>query len=139
MIVTAELALQTVEGTGLAFEARVAGHSLTFDSGATAEAPTPMQVVLAAVGGCTAMDVISILRKKRQQVTGYELVVTGEKAEEHPKVFTRIEVLHRVRGHDISPAAVEDAIRRSDSKYCSLHAMREASVKRSSRFEILPA
>ena len=85
------------------------------------------------------MDVISILRKQRQQVTGYEIEVTAERREEHPRAYTRIDILHRVRGHDVSPAAVEEAIRLSDTKYCSVHAMLAPAVTMTSRFEILPA
>ena len=133
----ADLQLETVEGAGLRFAVRAGEHSLLLDSGAEAEGPSPMQAVLAALGGCTAMDVISILRKKRQAVTGYEVAVLGERrTDQHPKVFTRIEVVHRVRGHGINPAAVADAIQLSDAKYCSVHAMLGAAVAITSRFEI---
>jgi len=136
---TARLALETVEGSGLRFAVRAGDFSLKLDAGPEAEAASPMQALLAALGGCTAMDVISILRKKRQQVTGYEVEVTGERrTSEHPKVFTRIEIVHRVRGRDISPAAVADAIQLSDTRYCSVHAMLEHGVPITSRFEIVP-
>ncbi len=134
---TARLELETIEGAGLRFGAEVGGHRLRFDSGPGAAAASPMQAVLAAVGACTAMDVISILRKKRQQVTGYKVQVNGERrTDQHPKVFTRIEVVHQVWGHDVSPAAVEEAVRLSDTKYCSVHAMLEPAVELTSRFEI---
>jgi putative redox protein len=132
------LTLKSLE-QGMRFDAAIGSFTVPFDSGPEATAPTPMQVVLAALGGCTAMDVISILRKKRQAVTGYEVVVTGEKREEHPKHYSRIEIVHRVRGRDIHPAAVEEAVRLSDTKYCSVHAMLEPRVEITSRFEILPA
>ena len=135
---TAHLQLQTIE-TGLRFSVRTGKVSFTLESGAEATHPNPVQVVLAAVAGCSGMDVISLLRKKRQQVTGYEIEVTAERRDEHPRAFTRIEILHRVRGHDVSPAAVEDAIRLSDTRYCSVHAMLEPQVKLVSRFEVLPA
>jgi putative redox protein len=135
---SARLELETVAGTGLRFGARVGEHSLQFDSGPEAVAATPMQAVLAALGACTAMDVISILRKKRQPVTGYRIEVNGERrTDQHPKVYTRIEIVHRVWGRDISPQAVEEAIRLSDTKYCSVHAMLEHAVTITSRFEIL--
>ncbi len=133
----AVLELETVEGTGLRFAVRAGEHVFLLDSGAEAEGPSPMQTVMAALGGCTAMDVISILRKKRQAVTGYQVEVIGERrTDQHPKVFTRIEMVHRVRGHDISPEAVADAVRLSDTKYCSVHAMLGATVAITSRYEI---
>jgi len=131
------LELETVEGARMRFAARVGEHSFLFDSGAEAEGPTPMQAVMAALGGCTAMDVISILRKKRQAVTGYEVEVVGERrTDQHPKVFTRLEVVHRVRGHGISEAAVAEAIRLSDTRYCPVHAMLGSAVAITSRYEI---
>jgi putative redox protein len=134
----AKLKLETVEGAGLRFGVEVARVRMTMDSGPEATAPSPMQAVLAAVGGCTGMDVISILRKQRQQVTGYELEVSAERSEQHPKVFTSIEVVHRVRGRDLREAGLAEAIRLSDTKYCSVHAMLEGSVKLTSRYEIIP-
>jgi putative redox protein len=123
----------------LRFGVRVGKVTFTLESGPDARYPNPVQAVLSSVAGCSGMDVISILRKMRQEVTGYEIEVTGERREEHPRAFTRIEILHRVRGHDLSPAAVEEAIRLSDTKYCSVHAMLESAVKLVSRFEVLPA
>ena len=136
---TATVRLATVAGTGLRFDARLGDYALTLDSGPEAAGPTPMDVILAALGGCTAMDVIGILRKKRQEITGYEVEVVGERrTHEHPKIYTRIEIVHRLRGHAVSPAAVEEAIRLSDTKYCSVHAMLHHGVPITSRFEILP-
>jgi putative redox protein len=67
------------------------------------------------------------------------VILSGERRAEHPRAFTRIEILHRVTGHDVSQAALEDAIRLSDTKYCSVHAMLEPHVEIVSRYEILPA
>jgi putative redox protein len=134
---SATLRLETVEGARLRFGARVGEHAFEFDAGPEAEAPSPVQVVQAALGGCTAMDVISILRKKRQQVTGYEVEVLAERRlDQHPRILTRVEVIHRVRGKGIDPAAVADAIELSDTKYCAVHAMLEHAVAIRSRFEI---
>ncbi len=136
---TARLALETVEGTGLRFSARAGDFTLQLDSGPAPTAASPMQALLVALGGCTAMDVISILRKKRQQVTAYEVEVSGERrTDRHPKVYTRIEIVHRVSGRDLSPAAVEEAVRLSDTKYCSVHAMLAQGVPITSRFEVVP-
>jgi len=101
--------------------------------------PSPVQAVLAALGACTALDVISILRKKRQRVTSYEVRLHGERPTEHPRYFTRIEIVHVIHGHDVRADAVADAIRLSDTKYCSVHAMLEPKAEIVSRFEILPA
>ncbi len=134
----ATLNLETVEGTRMRFGVRVGEHAFQFDAGPEAEGPSPMQVVPAALGGCTAMDVISILRKKRQAVTGYEVEVVAERRmDQHPKTFTRMEIVHRVRGRGISPAAVAEAVELSDTKYCGVHAMLEPKVAITSRYEII--
>jgi putative redox protein len=135
---TARLNLQTVD-QGLRFDAEVAGLRFPLDSGQGAIAPSPMQAVLAAVGGCTGMDVISILRKMRQKVMAYELVVNAERADEHPRVFTEIEIVHRITGVDLSPSMIERAIQLSETQYCSVHAMLAPSVRLSSRYELVPA
>ena len=134
----ARLRLESLEAPGLRFRADTDKVSIVLDSTPGHTDPNPMQAMLAAVGGCSGMDVISILRKKRQQVTGYEIEVVAERAEQHPRVYTRIEVIHRVRGRDLSAVAIEEAIRLSDTKYCSIHAMLEPKVALSSRFEIVP-
>jgi putative redox protein len=134
---SAVLRLETVEGPGLRFGARIGENAFVLDTGPEAEGPSPVQAVQAALGGCTAMDVISMLRKKRQQVTGYEVEVLAERRmDQHPKIFTRMEIIHRVRGRGINPAAVAEALELSDTKYCAVHAMLEHVVAISSRFEI---
>jgi putative redox protein len=134
----ASLRLETVEGTRLRFGVRVGGQSFLLDTGPEAEGPSPVQAVQAALGGCTAMDVISILRKKRQPVTGYEVEVLAERRmDAHPRILTRMEVIHRVRGRGVSAAAVAEAIERSETKYCAVHAMLEHAVAITSRFEII--
>jgi putative redox protein len=75
-------------------------------------------VLLEALAGCTGMDVISILRKKRQQVSGLSVEVQGSRAQQHPKVYTRIEVFYRVRGKNVDPQAVARAIELSATRYC---------------------
>ena len=99
-------------------------------------APTPMELVLIALGGCTGSDVVSILEKKRQRGTGYEIEVRAERRAEHPRIYTSIEVVHRVRGHSIDPKAVAHAIELSDTKYCSVSAMLSAAAKITTRYEI---
>jgi putative redox protein len=134
---SATLRLETAEGTRLRFGVRAGEHAFVLDSGPEAEGPSPVQAVQAALGGCTAMDVISILRKKRQRVTGYEVEVLAERRmDQHPRILTRMEIIHRVRGRGISPAAVAEAIELSDTRYCAVHAMLEHAVAISSRYEI---
>jgi putative redox protein len=99
------------------------GHVFTMDSGPEMIAPSPVDTLLAALGGCSAMDVADILRKKRQKVTDYRVILDGERRKEHPRVFTRITVRHVVTGHSVSESAVREAIRLSDEKYCTVHAM----------------
>ncbi len=137
---SARVVLQTVEGKSLVFEAQTEGGAkFLMDSAKQPRGASPVETLLAALGGCSGMDVIGILRKKRQVVLGYEVVVTGERRSEHPRAFTRIEVMHRVRGRDLSAQAIEEAIRLSDATYCSVHATLAPAVEIVTRYEIIPA
>jgi len=136
---TVSLALETVAGTGLRFGGTSAPFSVTFDSGPGATAVNPVRMLLLSLGACTGMDVISILRKQRQAVTGYEILMTGRRRAEHPRIFVAIEILHRLRGRDLSAAAIEEAIRLSSTKYCSVSGQIGATASIVNRFEILPA
>jgi putative redox protein len=100
-------------------------------------APSPVEMLLVALGGCHAMDVIAILRKRRQRVTGYEVEVAGERRDAHPRAFTRIEILHRLRGRDLSPRAIEDAIHLSHTKYCSVQASLDPGIVVTNRYEVV--
>ncbi len=99
-------------------------------------AASPMELLLIALGGCTGADVVSILKKKRQRVIGYDIEVRAERRAEHPRIYTRIEVIHRVRGRAIDRKAVKQAIQLSETKYCSVSAMLGAAAQLSMRFEI---
>lgn len=102
-------------------------HDVILDSdpsvGGTDLGSRPMELILEGLAGCTAMDVISIMRKKRQNVTGYEVTAHAERASQHPKVFTAIEINYIFRGKDIDPKAVERAIELSEQIYCPAQAM----------------
>lgn len=89
----------------------------------------PMELIAIGLAGCTAMDVISIVQKKRQQVSAFETRIESEKAEEHPKVFTNIKVIYYFEGRNIDPTAVERAIELSATKYCPAQAMLEKAVR----------
>jgi len=136
----ARVVLQTVAGKEIVFEAHTgSGPAFIMDSAAHPKGPNPVETLLASLGACGAMDVIGILRKKRQVVLGYEVSLVGHRKPEHPRKFTRIEVVHRVRGRNLNPRAIEEAIRLSDTKYCTVHATLAPSVEIVTRYEIVPA
>ena len=113
------------------------GHALAIETNsARASAPTPMELLLVALGGCTGVDVVSILRKKRQRVTAYRVEVRGERRAEHPRAYTRLEVRHIVRGHNLSERAVAQAIALSEQKYCSVAATLRPAAEIVSSYEI---
>lgn len=99
------------------------GHALVVDGSPQKLGPSPMELLLIGMAGCTAYDVVDILHKKRQMVTGLEVIARAERAEEHPRVYTRIAVEYIVRGREVKPKAVEEAIRLSQEKYCSASIM----------------
>jgi putative redox protein len=114
------------------------GHALTIDtSHERASAPTPIELLLIALGGCTAVDVISILQKKREQVTDYKVEVRGERREGHPRSFKRMEVRHIVTGKNVSARSVAQAIELSETKYCSVAATLRPSAEIVSSYEII--
>jgi len=102
-------------------------HMDTDSEGSDASAPGPKETLLAALAGCTAIDVASILRKKRQSAATYEVAVSAESAESHPKVFTAISVEHRVTG-DVTDEALRRAVELSSTRYCPVSAMLSKSV-----------
>ncbi len=104
------------------------GHALVLDTGQVKTASTPIEMVLIALCGCTASDVVGILRKKREPFTALEVEAQAERADDHPKVFTHIRLVYRVRGK-VTHKAMEDAVRLSKEKYCSVSAMLEKSAK----------
>jgi putative redox protein len=126
---------------GMSFVAETgSGHILAMDGapegGGRNLAPRPMETMLAGTGGCTAYDVVLILRKSGQHVTGCDVVVKAERAATDPKVFTAIHMHWIVRGHDLKPNLVESAIRLSHQKYCSASAMLEKTAAITHDYEI---
>jgi putative redox protein len=137
-MIEGKLRLATVEGEGRQFVAESGtGHAVVMDDANGHTGPKLIELALLALGGCTGFDVISILRKKRQKVTGYEIELRAEQNPEPPSYFTRVEIKHRLRG-DIDPEAVEKAIHLSETKYCSVGAMISRTAKIETTFEILP-
>jgi len=104
------------------------GHAMVVDTGETKTASSPVELVLIGLCGCTASDVVGILRKKREPFTGLEVVAQAERAGDHPKVYTQIKLVYRVRGQ-VSHKAMEDAVRLSKEKYCSVSAMLEKTAR----------
>ncbi|MBI3761762.1 MAG: OsmC family protein [Chloroflexi bacterium] len=113
------------------------GHTLRMDGRGNVTGFSPMELMILGLAGCTGMDVIDILRKKRQDVTAFAVNVRGTQANEHPFVYTDIEVEYVVRGHGVDPKAVERAIELSQTKYCPTSAMlcRTATLRSSYRIE----
>lgn len=127
---------------GMAFQGSAnSGYTLQMDSGPAVGGEEsgfrPMELLLIGLGGCTAMDVLSILRKKRQEVTGFDVDVDARQAEDHPHVFTHIIVNYVIRGRDINPKAVERAIYLSETKYCPAQAMFAKATTVEHTYEII--
>jgi putative redox protein len=113
--------------SGMTFEVRTpSGHRLTVDAseehGGEGHGPSPMEVLLVALAGCTGMDVISLLRKMRQNVTAYEVRVSGTAADDHPRIYTSVEVEHFVTGVALDRSKVERAVELSATRYCPVSA-----------------
>jgi putative redox protein len=114
------------------------GHALTIDSDRQSnKAPGPMELLLVALGACTATDVVIILEKKRQKLESLEVICSGERATEPPSVWIKLEVLYRLRGQ-LDEAAVKRAIELSEEKYCSVSATLKKLATLTWRYEILP-
>jgi len=104
------------------------GHALVVDAGDTKSASSPIELVLIALCGCTASDVVGILRKKREPFTALEVAAQAERAGDFPKVYTEVKLVYRVRGK-VTHKAMEDAVRLSKEKYCSVSAILEKTAK----------
>ena len=114
------------------------GHAQLMDSkGDRHAATTPLEMLLVAVAGCTAADVISILLKKRQDVTGYNVEIEGTRADMHPRKFIKFHIHHIVHGKGVSEKAVADAIKLSDTTYCSVAATVRPTAEITTSYEIV--
>jgi putative redox protein len=127
---------QRLTFTGTADSGFIVGLGSKTEAGGDNDGFRPIELVAIGLAGCTAMDVISILQKKRQNVTNFEVLVHAERAEDHPKVFTHVNVKYLVEGHNIDPTALERAIELSTTKYCPAHAMLSKAVEIDSTYEI---
>ena len=119
------------------------GYTVIMDTipqfGGNGEGMIPKDVLLSALGGCTGMDVISILRKMRQEVTGYRIQLRGEEHTEHPKKFDRIVVEHIIEGYKLNPEQVAKAVQLSHEKYCTIAASLAGSVEIEMTYQIIEA
>jgi len=139
-----ECTINWLPGTGMGFVAETgSGHLITMDGatdgGGRNLAPRPMETVLAGTGGCTAYDVVLILKRGRHAVSGCQVKVQAERAAQDPKVFTRIHMHFIVTGHQVPAAAVERAVAMSHEKYCSASIMLAKTAQITTSFEIADA
>ena len=130
--------------TGMSFIAETgSGHLITMDgppdAGGRNLAPRPMETVLAGTGGCTAFDVVMILQRSRQEVTGCEVKLTAERAEIDPKVFVNIHMHFLITGKNLKRESVERAVKLSAEKYCSASIMLAKTAKITHTWEIIAA
>jgi putative redox protein len=139
-MISGSVTLTDPEGTHKQFVASDGrGHHFLIDDAAGNTGPKPIELIAIGLAGCTAFDVIGILRKKRQEVTGYEVKVEADQRQDPPNVFTKIRVHHIVTGDDVAENALQDAIHLSESKYCSVSAMLQLSGEIETTYEIVPA
>jgi len=117
------------------------GHAIVMDGdtevGGNNTGLRPMELLLIGVGGCSGMDIVSILKKKRENITGLEVNVDGKKADEHPKKYTDIDIEFIVKGKNLSEDAVKKAVQLSMDKYCSVKATIEGTAKVNFRYKII--
>ena len=138
-MITANVKLTQPSGTQRQFVATSGtGHHILIDDAAGNTGAKPIELVAIALAGCTAFDVIGILRKKRQEVTGYEVTVEADQTPDPPQVFTKVRIHHIVTGVGIAEHALRDAIHLSETKYCSVGAMVKQSAEIESTYEIVP-
>ncbi len=129
------------KGSGLDFSATLgSGYVLDLSGDANETQGSPMEMLLAGVAGCTAVDIVFILQRQRQPVSGVEVAIEGTRADDHPKVYTDVKLIYLVSGDNLDPKAVERAVELSEEKYCSASIMfRRAGVNMTSEFRVLPS
>jgi putative redox protein len=125
----------------MAFEAEINGHKIVIDAGPLVggenRGPRPKPLMLAALGGCTAMDVISILKKMRVEVEDLNVIVEGDLTDEHPKHFTKIHVIYEFTGKDLPMEKLKTAIELSEERYCGVSAVYKKTMVITSEIKII--
>ena len=135
-----EMTIQANYEMGVQFDIETSsGRHIAIDGGEHQTGDSPMEMLLVALAGCMGISVISVLQKKRQDVTAYQLRVHGVRATEHPKVFVEITIEHFVTGHHIQPAAVARSIELGETRYCGASAMLGKTAKITNTFQIIEA
>ena len=124
----------------MAFETEINGHKLIIDAkeevGGQDKGPRPKPLMLAALGGCTSMDIVSILKKMRVELKSLNVIVEGELSEEHPKRFTKMHVIYEVEGDDLPMDKIEKAVSLSEDKYCGVSAVYKEVMEITSEIRI---
>lgn len=127
--------------SGMAFETEMDGHKLVIDAdesvGGADRGPRPKPLMLLALAGCTGMDVISILKKMRVEMTGFNVKVEAEMTEEHPKVYSSMHVIYEFKGPDLPMDKLERAVELSEERYCGVSAVYRKAVEMSSEIRII--
>lgn len=124
----------------LDFEGHTSSHQVPMSGiGSSDLGPTPMEIVLMGLGGCTGMDTVAILEKMRVEFDRFEVLVEGDRAEDHPKVFTHLNVVYRIWGEDIPEDKLSRAVELTQEKYCSVLHMLNKTATVDHRYEINPA
>ena len=138
-MVTSKVVLTQPIGVERQFTATTGSeHHMLLDDATGGTGPKPIELVAAGLAGCTAFDVITILRQKyHQKVTGYEVRVEADQAERPPQVFTSVRIHHVIKGFEIDSAAIEEAIRLSEDKYCSVGTMVKQTASLHTTYEII--
>lgn len=125
----------------MSFKTNLDGHEIVVDAheevGGENKGPTPKPLMLVALGGCTGMDVVSILRKMKVEIEGLNIKVEGELTDEHPKYYHDIKIIYEFKGKDLPMAKLEKAVGLSDEKYCGVSALYKKAVKVSSEVRIV--
>ena len=126
---------------GMAFECEISGHKVIIDAGPAVGGkdggPRPKALMLASLGGCTAMDVISILRKMRVEVKDLNVIVEGELTDEHPKHFYKMHVIYEVTGKDLPMDKIKKAVDLSEDRYCGVSAVYKQTMEITSEIKII--
>lgn len=137
-MIQARVTLTQPQRSGRQFVATTGSeHHILLDDNNGSTGAKPIELVAAALAGCTAFDVINILRKQHQDVTGYDVFVEAEQSDTPPAVFTRVRIRHMITGHDVDPIAVEKAIRLSEEKYCAVGNMVNKTAAIATTYEII--
>ncbi len=140
MAETKKVVVKMVEGLQMVGRSG-SGHAIVIDQveevNGLDQGPQPMELLLMALASCTGMDIISIMKKKRQDLRGFWIEVEGERADEHPKVYTRIRLKFYFEGKNLSKEAVERSIFLSQNKYCPVTAMLRDAVPVETEYEII--